>query len=85
MVTDTAIIGRVADMCVYVCRADVTLKTGFSYINCRDSSPKLAILINDLDKEHKTTSYSFTKTAMRGRAMAMNGYSYGFESVDKKK
>ena len=32
MVTDTAIISRVADMCVYVCRADVTPKAAFCYM-----------------------------------------------------
>ncbi len=33
IVTDTAIASRVADMCVYVCRADVTPKLGYQYIN----------------------------------------------------
>ena len=33
MVTDTSIISRIADMCVYVCRADVTPKSEFGYVN----------------------------------------------------
>ena len=51
MVTDTAIISRVADMCVYVCRADVTPKAAFCYINVlRDEHKfdKLAVVINGI-------------------------------------
>lgn len=52
IVTDTAIASRVADMCVYVCRADVTPKLGYQYINVlRDQKKfdKLATVINSID------------------------------------
>lgn len=51
IVTDTAIASRVADMCVYVCRADVTPKLGYQYINAADQKKfdKLATVINSID------------------------------------
>ena len=73
MVTDTAIISRVADMCVYVCRADVTPKAAFCYINVlRDEHKfdKLAVVINgiDLSKRKNTYGYGYGKKY---------GYGYG--------
>lgn len=74
MVTDTAIIGRVADICVYVCRADVTPKAGYRYINVlRDEHkfPKLATVINDIDmsKRKNTTATVTVLSTVTVRAM----------------
>lgn len=52
MVTDTTIICRVADLCVYVCRADYTPKTVYRYINVMKeqfANVKLGTIINAID------------------------------------
>ena len=52
MVTDTTIICRVADLCVYVCRADYTPKTVYKYINVMKeqfAEMKIGTVINAID------------------------------------
>ena len=52
MVTDTTIICRVADLCVYICRADYTPKTAYKYINVMKeqfSGMKIGTVINAID------------------------------------
>ena len=52
MVTDTTIICRVADLCIYVCRADYTPKTAYKYINVmKEQFPekKMGTVINAID------------------------------------
>lgn len=52
MVTDTLLIGRVADLSVYVCRADYTHKAEFTLINElaeNNKLPNLCIAVNGLD------------------------------------
>ena len=93
MVTDTAIISRVADMCVYVCRADVTPKAAFCYINVlRDEHKfdKLAVVINgiDLSKRKNTYGYGYGKKYGYGYGKHYGygyGYGYGFEAENKKR
>lgn len=91
MVTDTAIISRVADMCVYVCRADVTPKAAFCYVNVlRDEHKfdKLAVVINgiDLSKRKNTYGYGYGKKYGYGYGKHYGyGYGYGFETENKKK
>lgn len=83
MVTGTAIIGRVADMCVCVCRADVTPKAGFSYVNVLQRErkfPKLATVINGLDMTKRKNSYGYGYGRKYGY-----GKGYGFEAREKKK
>ena len=90
MVTDTAIIGRVADMCVYVCRADVTPKAGYEYINILKNEhkfPKLATVINgiDMNKRKNSYGYGYGKKYGYGKGYGYGyGYGYGFESKEKK-
>lgn len=70
VVTDTAIISRVADLCVYVCRADVTPKVAYGYINVlRDEKkfPQLATVINSIDMSKRKNSYG-----------KRYGYAYGY-------
>lgn len=58
MVTDTLLVGRVADLSVYVCRADYTRKAEFTLINeLADSNklPNLCTVINGLDLQKKST------------------------------
>lgn len=67
VVTDTAIVSRVADFCLYVCRAEVTPKVAYQYINelkAEKKFAKLATVINDIDMTKRENSY---------------GYSYGFQ------
>lgn len=81
MVTDTAIIGRVANLCVYVCRADVTPKAGYRYINVlRDEKkfPKLATVINDIDMSKRKNSYGYEYGAKYGYGGKAYGYGYGY-------
>ena len=62
MVTDTLLIGRVADLSVYVCRADYTRKTEFTLINElaeNNKLPHLCIVINGLDLQKKKYGYYY--------------------------
>ena len=71
IVTDTAIISRVADLCIYVCRANTTTKNSYAYINVlkKDNRfKKLATVINDVD---------FTKNSHQRRYGYGYGYGYG--------
>ena len=88
MVTDTAIIGRVANLCVYVCRADVTPKAAFGYVNVlRDDKkfPKLATVINGIDMSKRKNSYGYGYGKKYGYGYGKHygygyGYGYGYDS-----
>lgn len=83
MIADTTIIGRVADMCVYVCRADVTPKEGFEYINVLQKEKKfskIATVINDIDMSKRKHSYGYGYGKKYGYGY---GYGYGYESAKK--
>ena len=67
MVTDTLLIGRVADLSVYVCRADYTHKAEFTLINElaeNNKLPNLCIAVNGLDLNSRKYGYYY-------------GYGYG--------
>ena len=86
MVTDTAIISRVADMCVYICRADYTPKVAYQYINVLQKQhkfKKLATVINaiDISKRKNNINYGYGHKYSYGYGY---GYGYGFESENKK-
>ena len=81
MVTDTAIIGRVADLCIYVCRADITPKAGYRYINVLRDEKKfsqLATVINDIDMSKRKNSYGYGYGAKYGYGGKAYGYGYGY-------
>ena len=62
MVTDTLLIGRTADLSIYVCRADYTRKAEFSLINELSENnklPNLCIAINGLDLQKKKYGYYY--------------------------
>jgi len=74
MVTDTLLIGRVADLSVYVCRADYTRKAEFTLINELAENNKLSnlcIAINGLDLQKKKYGYYY------GYGKYGNYYGYG--------
>lgn len=81
MVTDSSIISRVADMLVYVCRADYTPKGGFSFINTlRDEHkiPHLATVINSIDMSKRKNSYGYGYGQKYGYGYGKAGYGYGY-------
>ena len=56
MVTDTLLVGRVADLSVYVCRADYTHKAEYTLINelaIEKKLSKLCTVINGVDLKKK--------------------------------
>lgn len=62
LVTDTLQIARVADMTVYICRADYTAKSSFDLINGLSSEkklPNIAIAINGIDMAKKKYGYYY--------------------------
>lgn len=81
MIADTTIISRVADMCVYICRADFTPKDGFEYINILQREKKfkkIATVINDIDMSKRKNSYGYGQRYGYGY-----GYGYVFENKQK--
>ena len=87
MVPDSAIIGRVADILVYVCRADFTPKSGFEYINVLKSDkkfPKLATVLNGIDMTQRKHSYGYGYGRKYGYGRGY-GYGYGYGEADSKK
>ena len=90
MVTDTLLIGRVADLSVYVCRADYTRKTEFTLINElaeNNKLPNLCIVINGLDLQKKKYGYyygygKYGKYYGYGKRYGY-GYGYGEQSHAK--
>ena len=62
MLTDTLLIGRVADLSVYVCRADYTHKAEFTLINElaeNNKLPNLCIAVNGLDLNSRKYGYYY--------------------------
>lgn len=84
MVTDTLLIGRVADLAVYVCRADYTRKAEFTLINELSENKKLSnlcIAINglDLNKRKYGYYYGYGKYGKYYGYGKRHGYGYGYE------
>ena len=62
LVTDTLQIARVADLTVYMCRADYTPKSSFNLINglsADNKLPKVSIAINGIDMSKKKYGYYY--------------------------
>lgn len=89
MITDSAIISRVADICLYVCRADYTPKTSFQFINTLNSEkkiPKIATVINGIDMSMRKHSYYYGYGKKYGYGKRYNygyGYNYGADEAKK--
>lgn len=90
MVTDTLLIGRVADLSVYVCRADYTHKNEYTLINElaeNNKLPKLCTVINGLDLKRRKYGYyygygKYGKYYGYGKRYGY-GYGYGEQSHAK--
>ena len=83
MVTDTLLIGRVADLSVYVCRADYTRKAEFTLINElaeNNKLPNLCTVINGLDLQQKKYGYyyGYGKYGKYYGYGKRYGYGYGY-------
>lgn len=62
MVTDTQLLGRVADASIYVCRADYTHKTDYLLINELQEHhrlPNLCTVVNGIDMKKKKYGYYY--------------------------
>lgn len=62
LVTDTLMIARVADLTVYMCRADYTPKSSFEFINSLSAQkklPQVSIVINGIDMSKKKYGYYY--------------------------
>ena len=85
MVTDTRLIARVADLCVYICRADYTRKNEFEFINNLeddDKLPRFCVVANgiDMDKRKNGYYYGYGRYAKYGKYgyACKYGNSYGY-------
>ena len=83
LVTDTLLIGRVADLSVYVCRADYTRKAEFTLINElaeNDQLPNLCIVINGIDLNRRKYGYyyGYGKYGKYYGYGKRYGYGYGY-------
>ena len=84
MVTDTLLIGRVADLSVYVCRADYTRKAEFILINELAENNKLSnlcVVINGLDLQKKKYGYYYGYGKYGKYYGKRYGYGYGEHKV----
>ena len=83
IVTDTRLIARVADVCVYVCRADFTHKNDYALINDLKQDkklPTLCTLINgiDMNKRKNGYYYGYGKYGRYGKYGYGKKYGYGY-------
>ena len=82
MVTDTLLIGRTADLSVYVCRADYTRKAEFTLVNELSENrklPNLCIAINGLDLQKKKYGYYYGYGKYGKYYGYGKRYGYGYE------
>jgi capsular exopolysaccharide synthesis family protein len=84
LVTDTLQIGKTADVCCFVCRADYTPKSSFGLINslaAEEKLPNMCIVLNGVDMSKKKYGYyyGYGKYGKYGRYGNRYGYygSYG--------
>ena len=89
MVTDTLLIGRVADLSVYVCRADYTHKVEYTLINElaeEKKLPNICTVINGVDLKRRKYGYyygygKYSKYYGYGKRY---GYGYGYGQENNK-
>ena len=92
MVTDTQLISRVADLSVYVCRANYTHKSDYELINelkREKKLPNLCTLINGINMNQRKNGYyygygKYGKYGKYGYGKKYGyGYGYGYGQKDK--
>ena len=88
LVTDTLQIGRIADVTVYVCRADYTAKESFHLVNslaAENKLPNMCVVINGIDMSKKKNGYyygygrygKYGRYGRSSRSYGSYGNSYG--------
>ena len=87
LVTDTQIISRVADISVYVCRAEYTPKTKYELINeiiAEKKLPRVCTLINgiNMNKRKNGYYYGYGKYGHYGKYGYGYGYGYGYHDKE---
>lgn len=83
IVTDTQLISRVADLSIYVCRADYTHKSDYALINelkAEGKLPNLCTIINgiNMDKRRNGYYYGYGKYGNYGKYGYGKKYGYGY-------
>lgn len=81
LVTDTQIIARVADLSVYVCRADYTHKADYTLLEdlrLGNKLPNLCTVINGLDMKKRKYGYYYGYGKYGHRYGKKYGYGYGY-------
>lgn len=83
MVTDTQLVARVADLSVYVCRSNYTVKSEFKLVNELKKDCKLphpCILLNGIDMSLRENGsyYGYGKYGKYGRYGYGKKYGYGY-------
>ena len=89
MVTDTLLIGRVADLSVYVCRADYTHKVEYTLINElaeEKKLPNICTVINGVDLKRRKSGYyyGYGKYGKYYGYGKRYGYGYGYGQENNK-
>ena len=89
MVTDTLLIGRVADLSVYVCRADYTHKVEYKLINElaeEKKLPNICTVINGVDLKRRKYGYyyGYGKYGKYYGYGKRYGYGYGYGQENNK-
>jgi len=83
MVSDTLLIGRVADATVYLCKADYTPKASFGLVNSlyeQEKLPNINIVLNGVDMTKKKYGYyyGYGKYGKYSHYGSHYGYGYGY-------
>ena len=83
MVTDTQIIGRLADVSLYICRSEYTAKSDFEFVN-EAQLPNMSVVINGIDLNSKKSGYGYGYGKYFGGKRYGYGYGYGYGKDQKK-
>lgn len=88
MLSDSNIAARVADICIYVCRAEVTPKAGFEFVNRLAADKKfdqIAVVLNGLDTSKRKNNSTYAQRYGYGYGYGSSyGYGYGYGQEDSK-
>lgn len=88
MVADSAIVARVADVCLYVCRADFTPKAGFQFVNRLAEEKKfeqLGVVLNAFDTKKRKNNNVYARRYGYGYGYGSSyGYGYGYGLEESK-
>lgn len=80
LVADSLQLSKLADRTLFVCRADFSTKSSFTYINKLDEQkklPNISIVINDIDLSKKKFAYSYGF----GKYSKIGNHSFGSYSL----